>query len=284
MSNLVLVTGGTGKTGNRLVALLQEHGVPYRIASRRSATKGSACHFDWNEPATWAAALDDVTTVYLVMPPSGTDPARSVIDFTQSAIHRGASRFVLLSASLLPEGGPGAGQVHSWLQQNAAEWTVLRPSWFMQNFTEGQHLLTIRDEDAIYSAAEGGRVPFIDAGDIAGSAFAAVAGTKAPNADFILTGGRAISYDEVAEKISLAIGRRIAHRRIEPEDLVKRHVARSLPLFTAQVLATMDTAIAEGVEDRVTDSVEALTGRPSTTFDTFVIANASNWMRPRVVG
>jgi uncharacterized protein YbjT (DUF2867 family) len=198
-------------------------------------------------------------------------------EFVQAALSHGADRFVLLSASLLPMGGPGPGQVHQWLQQSAAQWAVLRPSCFMQNFSEGQHLATIRDEGAIYSATGDGRVPFIDAQDIAAAAFAALTVHQPPNRDFLLTGPRPMGYDEVAALISRATGRTIRHQRIRPEDLASRHEARGLPALAARILAAMDVSISGGAEDHTTDAIQVLTGRGPVTLGAFVEAHASAW-------
>jgi ergot alkaloid biosynthesis protein len=277
MSTFVLVTGGTGKTGRRLVAQLRERGVPCRVASRGSASSHS---FDWTRPGTWERALVDVSAIYLVAPPLDGDPALAMIDFAARALKRSVSRFVLLSASLLPAGGPAMGQVHRWLQENAPEWAVLRPSWFMQNFSEGQHLATIRDEDSIYSAAQDGRVPFISADDIAAAALAALTRASSFNSDFVLTSSQAITYDEVAERISLAVGRTISHRRLSLDALAARYRSLGLGSIHALTLAAMDAAIAAGVENRVTDCVEHLTGRPPIAFDSFIEANSVKWSAP----
>ncbi len=169
------------------------------------------------------------------------------------------------------------GLVHRWLQDNAPQWAVLRPSWFMQNFSEGQHLSTIREDDAVYSAAQDGRVPFLDAEDIARVAQVLLTQATAPNAEFVLTGPRAITYDDVARGLGAAAGRPIAHRRVGAAELAARHRAAGLPEATAQILAMMDTAIAGGAENRVTDAVAALTGHPPADFGGFARANAALW-------
>ena len=276
MSNVVLVTGGTGKTGRRLVAQLRDHGIPCRVAARGVASAEGTCPFDWTQPGTWDQALNDVASVYLVAP-AIEDPAPTMINFVRRALERGISRFVLLSASLLPAGGPAMGLVHLWLQQNAPEWAVLRPSWFMQNFSEGQHLAPIRDEDRIYSAADNGRVPFVSADDIAAAAMSALTNQRSFNFDFVLTGSQPITYDEVAERISKAVGRTISHHRLSPDAMAERYRSLGLGSLHAQTLAAMDKAIAAGVEDRVTDCVERLIGRPPMAFDAFVEANATGW-------
>lgn len=273
----ILVTGGTGKTGRRLLAHLQAQSIPCRLATRRTTTgRVDAVSFDWMDRETWGPALDGVSGVYLVAP-SAADTAAILIDFAKAATDQGVRRFVLLSASLLPIGGPGAGQLHQWLHDNASEWAVLRPSWFMQNFSEAHHLATIRDESLIYSAAEDGRVPFISAEDIARAACAALTLPETPNRDFILTGPATLSYDDVAAQISEVTGRTIKHRRISMEELAEQHIARGIPKAAADILAFMDTAIAAGAEDRVTPDVASLTGASPIDFETFARANAHCW-------
>lgn len=270
----VLITGGTGKTGRRLAERLRARRVDFRVASR------TACRFDWADRTTWDAALEGVSALYLVPPPGGGDPA-AMIDFTRLALMRGAGRVVLLSASLLPAGGPGAGQVHAWLIDHAADWAadwaVLRPSWFMQNFSEGQHLATIRDEDRIYSATGQGRVAFLSADDIATAAAVALTRSEPVRAEFILTGPAALSYDAAAELIGQAAGRRIEHVPLSVEALAGRHRAAGLPPMSAQILAGMDALIAGGAEDRTTTSVRDLTGAAPIAFDDFCQASAPVW-------
>jgi len=272
MSGVVLVTGGTGKTGRRVAEQLAAAGAEVRIASR-----GGSHPFDWSDADTWGAALDGVSAAYLVPPPLAGDVSATMIAFAQAAVARGVRRLVLLSGSPMPEGGPGVGQTHRWLHDNAADWAVLRPSWFMQNFSEGQHLATIRDEGVIHSATEDGRIPFINADDIAASAVAALTGPEPLNRDFILTGPESISYDTVARRISEAVGRSITHRRLSAEGLAAWYQAIGRPALLAQMLGMMDVMIAGGAEDRTTDCVRELTGRPPTDFEAFAQGNAALW-------
>lgn len=275
MSGLVLVTGATGKTGRSLVTQLDEKGVDYRAASRNGEQA-----FDWTRPETWDAALDGVSSVYLVAPPTVDDPYSRMIEFLRSATDRGVGRFVFLSMASLPAGGFAHGQVHQWLKDNSDDWAVLAPSAFMQNFTEGSHLATIRDEDTFYSNTGDGRVSFISADDIARAACALLTGPAGLNRDFTITGDEAISYDDVAERIGEACGRRISHTRISSEALVARFLERGLPEATARFLAFGYEAIAGGVFDWTTDVFRDLTGARPMTFRAFAQANAGSWGGP----
>ncbi|WP_428957221.1 NmrA family NAD(P)-binding protein [Streptomyces sp. cg35] len=267
-TDTILVIGATGTTGSRTVTQLVSAGHRVKAASRRAApvTGAEPVTFDWYDSATHAAALSGVDSVYLVPPVGDLDPAATMLPFLQQARTAGVHRAVLLSSSAVPAGGPAVGRVHQALPRLFDQWTVLRPSWFMQNFT-GAHpqALSVRENSAIWSATESGRVGFIDAEDIAAVAVHALTDEEAPNADLVLTGPQALSYDDIAAIITEVTGRGVSHRRLSYEQLRDRH-AEQMPVEFAELLAGMDRAIAGGAEDRLTDTVRRLTGRPPRSF------------------
>ncbi|WP_246245978.1 NAD(P)H-binding protein [Mesorhizobium zhangyense] len=172
MVDRVLVTGGTGKTGSLVAQQLAARGVEARIATRKATTPVQV-RFEWGDVASYRAALDGVDAIYLVAPTDRTDHLPAMRPLLEQAVEQGVAQLVLLSASSLLEGGPMMGEVHAWLHANAPRWVVLRPSWFMQNFVT-QHLPSIVNEGCIYSATQDGRIPFIDAADIAAVAVKAL--------------------------------------------------------------------------------------------------------------
>lgn len=275
----ILVTGASGKTGRRVVEHLQQMGIHPR-AALRIAQGPDTVRFDWTEPQTHAAALADIDAVYLVAPPGVVDPLAVMLAFLQQALHSGVTRFVLLSASSIDEGGPMMGQVHAWLASNVPSWIVLRPTWFMQNFSEQQHLPTIVGEDAIYSATGDGRIGFIDAEDIAAVAAVALTAPDRESGELILTGPETLSYDQVAALVGQAAGRPIRHRRLSEQGMAERFERFGVPAGFASGLAAMDSAIARGAEDRTTDSVFQVTGQPAGSFADFATRSAAAWARP----
>ena len=279
MSNaeIILITGGTGKVGRRIAAQLRDSGVTPRVATRQVRRPGEV-RFDWADPGSFDAALRGVGTVYLVAPPSTAGGTLAAMrPFLDHAMSRGVGRFVLQSASALEAGGPMMGAVHTYLRAHAPRWAVLRPTWFMQNFSEQQHLPTIRDEGAIYSATGDGRVAFIAAEDIAAVAARALTEPAFPDRDLVLTGPQPLSYDEVAAVVAGVIGRPVVHRRLQESELACRFAQGGMDAAHARTLAAMDTAIARGSEDRVTDGVRAVTGRSPGDFRAFAEANADVW-------
>lgn len=271
----VLVTGGKGKTGRRVAARLAASGMDVVIGTRRPDSPLDR-RFDWADPSS-ASAFDGCDAVYLVAPTDRTDHLSVMEPLLEEAMSRGVRRFVLLSSSLLAPGGPMMGEVHTWLEHNAPEWAVLRPSWFMQNFSEGPHATTIRDEGIIYSATGAGRVGFIDAEDIAATAAACLTAETPLNSDVVLTGPDALSYDDIAAIITAALGRPVRHVSLDPAALAVRFVAQGLPSDYAKTLSGLDAAIAAGAEDCTTSGVEQVTGQRPASFPAFANRVLERW-------
>lgn len=263
-----LVIGATGTTGSRTAAQLIAAGHRVKAASRRATPLpgAKAVRFDWYDPTAFDDALADADRVYLVPPIGDPDPAAVMLPFLRRARAAGVARAVLLSSSAIPEGGPAVGAVHRALPGLFEQWAVLRPSWFMQNFTGTHaHADSIRDQGTIMTAAGTGRVGFVDADDIAAVAVQALTQDRAPDADLVLTGPEALSHDDIAALVTEVTGRPVVHRSLT-YDAMRDRLAMSIPAEFAAMLAGMDRAIAEGAEDRTTDTVQRLTGRPPQGF------------------
>ncbi|MFF6950698.1 NmrA family NAD(P)-binding protein [Streptomyces iakyrus] len=264
MTAATLVIGATGTTGGRVARLLTERGRTVRAASRRAVpvAGAEAVRFDWYDPGTFEEALRGVDRVYLVPPVGDPDPAAVMLPFLERARTFGVGRAVLLGSSAIPSGGPAVGQVQQALPRLFETWAALRPSWFMQNFTgDHEHARSIREEGTIRTATGDGRVAFVDADDIAAVAAHALTTDGRVAEDLVITGPEALSHADAAAVLSEVTGRPVTHRRLTCEQLRDR-LARDLPPEFAAVLAALDGAIAQGAEDRVTDTVERLTGRP----------------------
>lgn len=193
-----------------------------------------------------------------------------MLPFLRRARTAGMRRAVLLSSSAISEGGPAVGTVHQALPDLFEQWAVLRPSWFMQNFTGTHaHALSIREDGIVWTATGSGRIGFVDAEDIAAVAVRALTDEHARDTDLVLTGPEALSYDDIATIMTEVTGRPVGHRRLSYEQMRDR-LTEVVPVQFASMLAGMDRAIAEGTEDRITNTVQRLTGRPARTFRAFL--------------
>lgn len=273
----ILLTGGQGKTSSRLAQLLQSRGHKVRTAGRKAPTSpdGPSEHviFDWYDPSTHEAALKDMDAVYLVAPPD-LHPEKMMIPFIRQALESSVRRFVLLSSASISADDPVFGPVHRELLSRAPEWAVLRPSYFMQNFSEAVHAYTIRESNQIFTAAGSGKVGFVDAEDIVAVAAEALTRLDPFNDELIITGPEALSYDEAADRIRELTGLPVTHTAITEDELRQNLIVAGVPREYAVFLAGLDTRIrTEGIEDQVSDTIRRVTGCEPRSLADFIRAN-----------
>jgi len=193
---MTLVLGGTGKTGRRVAQRLTERGVPIRIGSRSGEPP-----FDWNDPSTWGPALRDVRSAYVTYYPDLAVPgaSESIGELAALAVKSGVRRLVLLSG----RGEEGALLGEMAVQESGAEWTILRSTWFSQNFSEGFFLDQVRSGEVALPAGSV-KEPFVDAEDIADVAVAALTEHRHGGEVYELTGPRLLTFAEAIEEIAEA--------------------------------------------------------------------------------
>jgi ergot alkaloid biosynthesis protein len=267
----ILLTGGTGTTATAIARRLATRDHRVRLASRHAPGDGTHQHvtFDWTDASTHAPALAGIERLYLVPPPAVLDPVPLMEPFIELALSNGVRRIVLLSASIIPEGSPGVGTVHALLRERVPEWTVLRPSWFMQNFTGSHYMAEDARAGFLMTSTGEGRVAFVDVEDIAEVAARALLDEEPHNTGHVVTGPVAHTYTEVASILSQVSGRTIAHRHVSPAEVKARMVASGVPDEFAQILTSLEALIRDGAENRVTQTVQEVTGRPPSSLQEF---------------
>ena len=156
---LTLVLGGTGKTGRRVAASLQTKGVPVRIGSRSAQPS-----FDWNDETHWDACLQGVEAAYMTYAPDLAVPGATdaIQAFVDRAKRHGVQRLVLLSG----RGEAEAQACERIVQASGIDWTIVRASWFYQNFSEGAFIDMILAGQITLPAGDT-LEPFVDVDDIA---------------------------------------------------------------------------------------------------------------------
>jgi uncharacterized protein YbjT (DUF2867 family) len=198
-----LVLGGTDKTGRRVAERLAARGLPTRVGSRSGEVP-----FDWGDEATWAPALRDVGAVYVsyyqdLAVPGAVEAVRS---FAALAMQQGVRRLVLLSG----RGEEEAQRAERAVQEVSAEWTILRSSFFSQNFSESFFLEPILGGEVALPAGDVPE-PFVDAEDIADVAVAALTEDGHAGELYELTGPRLLTFAEAVGEISRATGRKVRY-------------------------------------------------------------------------
>ncbi|MFF3787498.1 NAD(P)H-binding protein [Streptomyces sp. NPDC001933] len=272
----ILVTGGTGKSGSRVVSRLRAQGAPVRVASRSGEPQ-----FDWLDRATWDSALEGVKAVYLV-PIDGELLTRP---FIERAVELGVERVVLLSGRGVDVPGYSgeasiAGATHvdgeRAVRDSGITWTILRPAWFAQNFSEGIFLDAILAGELRLPAGDGA-ASFIDAEDIAAVAVAALAEDGHGGQTYELSGPRALTIAEAIAEISQATGRDIRYVPLSPEAFVAELTGQGWPAAEAEDYAEAVSPIRRGMDSYISDGVQRALGRQPRDFSDYVKASVGAW-------
>ncbi|MCX4681888.1 NAD(P)H-binding protein [Streptomyces sp. NBC_01433] len=272
----ILMTGGTGKSGSRVVSRLRAQGVPVRVASRSGDPA-----FDWLDRTTWDSALEGVRALYLV-PVNGHLLTRP---FVERAVQLGVERVVLLSGRGVDVPGYSgeanlAGATHvdgeSAVRDSGITWTVLRPAWFAQNFSEGIFRDAVLAGELRLPAGEGA-ASFIDAEDIAAVAVAALTEDGHAAQTYELSGPRALTLAEAVAEISGATRRRIRYVPLSPGGFVAELTGQGWPAAEAEDYAEAVSPIRRGMDSQVSDGVRRALGRTPRDFSDYVRAAVRMW-------
>jgi len=266
----VLLTGVRGKTGVPLADLLVARpGVDVLGGSSSPAAVAidgvRPIDFSWDSPSGWPAAVDGVDAVYVLRPDRADAPdlIGALLEETPLRTH-----VVLLSEqdadSVAPDGW--ALRAERAVRGSGRSWTILRPSWFMQVFTDARFFLDrITGAGELPFASGGASVAWIDARDIAAVAERALLDEGHAGRVYELSGPEALSLPRTAELLARATGRPVVHREIAIADAVAGTEG-----FERDLSALTSGRVIAGSFAVVTDTVQRVTGRPARTLEAFL--------------
>ncbi|MEM7579391.1 MAG: NAD(P)H-binding protein [Mastigocoleus sp.] len=264
---LTLVLGGTGKTGSRIVTALEAKGVPTRIGSRSASPA-----FDWHHEANWDTCLKDVEAVYInyapdLAMPGATDAIQTFVD---RAKRHGVERLVLLSG----RGEAEAQACERIVQESGVDWTIVRASWFNQNFSEGAFLEMVMTGQITLPAGDIPE-PFVDVDDIAEVAVAALTEAGHAGEVYEVTGPRLMTFADIAIALSNATDREIAYIQVPHEAFVAGVKESGAPKEVVWMLDYLFTTVLDGRNAHLTDGVQRALGRPPKDFTDYAKAVAA---------
>lgn len=262
-----LVIGATGKTGTRVVAGLRKRGLAVKGASRNGEV-----HFDWQAPETWAPALNNIDAVYLTYYPDLAVPKapEDIAKFCALAQIKGVKHITLLSG----RGEPAAQVCEDIVKRSGLSWTIVRASWFNQNFSEGMF------RDFILSGAIALPVslvtePFIDVNDISDVVLASLTESGHEQQLYEVTGPELLSFAQLAERFSKLLNRPIAFEQVTREEFVTNLRQARVDAGAIEMLKYLFTEVLDGRNEYIADGVERALGRKPTTFNEFILNNLS---------
>jgi len=253
-----LVLGGRGKTGRRVAQRLTAMGQPTRIGSRAGQPP-----FDWEDASTWAPVLDGADAVYISYYPDVAAPGAVEIvgAFARLAVSRDVPRLVLLSG----RGEAAAEQAEQAVRESGAALTVVRSTWFAQNFSEDYMLDDVLRGEVVLPASDTPE-PFVDADDIADVAVAALTDDRHVREVYELTGPRPLTFAEAVAEIAHATGRDVRYVPVSIEEYTTAAIAQGVPGEVVELLAYLFGEVLDGRNSHVTDGVSRALGRAPKDF------------------
>jgi uncharacterized protein YbjT (DUF2867 family) len=261
----ILILGGQGKTGRRVAGYLTARQIPFRLASRSSEQP-----FDWYDESTWSATAAGIDTAYLA-PPVGPTGLTQAGKFIQQAAAEGLRRVVLLSGRGV--GSPGRDfavyesslDLEHAVKDSGADWTIVRPAWFAQGFSEDFFLDYVLAGELRLSAGDGAEA-WIDLDDVGEVMTAALLDESHTGETYSLSGPRPLTLTEVAAELSTAIGRPIRYVDLEPEQHVAELVEYGVPQEDAEAVRDLFAVIRNHRSEYVSDGVQQVLGRAPRDF------------------
>jgi uncharacterized protein YbjT (DUF2867 family) len=270
--NPTLITGGTGKTGRRVAERLEARGLPVRIGSRSADPA-----FDWEDRATWAAALEGAGGLYVSFYPDVVVPgaAATVGALAAQARDAGVQRIVLLSG----RGEKEAQDTEARVREAFPAATIVRCSWFNQNFDEGQLAEPVLAGELALPVDAATVEPFVDADDIADVAAAALTEDGHAGELYELTGPELLTFGQAVERISAASGREVRFVPISHEDFSAGMAGQELPEDMTWLLGYLFTEVLDGRNASLADGVQRALGRKPRGFGDYAqkAAAAGAW-------
>jgi len=273
----ILVIGATGKTGRRITSRLTASGHPVRAASRTPAAAQDGLepvHCDWYDPSTYGPALAGIDRVHLIPPAGRLDHPPQVAALLAAARDAGVERVVLMTA----RGVDASDEIplrrnELDLRDSGLEHTILRPSWFMQNFTEGAFA---PDPDGVVAApAADGPTPFVDAEDIADVAVAALTQDGHAGQVYELSGPESLTWAQAVELLAVHAGRPLRFVDVDPDAWVAQAARVGLPADYAGMMAQLFAAVRAGWEAPLSDGVQRALGRAPRSLADFAAREAA---------
>src|SRR5262245_13075714 len=276
---MICVTGARGTLSSEIIKRLEGHKIPFRGAYFSEKAAGiarargiEAVTIDYNLPATLRAAFQGCETVFL-LGPNALNQTELELNAVDAATAAGVRHIVKQSVMGAAEEAYSLAKIHrpveKAIEKSGMAWTFLRPNSFMQNAVTFM-APTIRAEGVFYSASGEARISHIDVRDIAAVAVIALTTGGHKGQIYTLTGPEALTYDEMADELSKALGRDIRHVSLTAVDLKGAMLAEGMQEAIADRMLDLERYFRENRASTITDDLKRVIGREPRRFADYV--------------
>lgn len=258
----ILVLGSNGKTGRRVVEILEKTGT----IEIRPGSRNAKIPFDWEKPETWEKVLEDIHSVYITFQPDLAIPSAtaSIQEFSLLATKCGVQKIVLLSG----RGEKEAQLCEEIVKKNAKNWTIVRAGWFSQNFSESFFLEPILAGIVALPRTEA-LEPFTDADDIAEVVALSLLDDKHNGQTYELTGPELLTFELAVNEIANASGRKISFQGISLAEYIQMLRDYQVPEDNIWLVNYLFKEVLDGRNSNITSDIEKVLGRKAKRFSAY---------------
>lgn len=259
MNSNILIIGGTGKTGRRVVEQLQKKGIQPRIGSRQATPS-----FDWDDKNTWIESLKGIEKMYITYYPDLAVPgAKEAIEsLTYLAKELGVKKIVLLSG----KGEVEAEACEAIVKNSGVDYTIVRASWFNQNWSESFFLDPILSGEVALPMSNV-LIPFVDANDIAEVAATVLLDNDYNGKTIEVTGPELITFKDIIHTISTVTNRNLNFHEITLEQYIEGMRQMQLPEDVIWLIEYLfSNVLTNPNNQKISKDIEQVLGRKARTF------------------
>jgi uncharacterized protein YbjT (DUF2867 family) len=278
-ATMIFITGASGTLSSEVVRQLERERASFRAgyfsqqAAAAARSRGiEPAIIDYNDRQTLLTAFHGCDSVFL-LGPNALNQTELELNVVEAAKAAGVRHIVKQSVMGAASESYSLAKIHRPVERaieaSGIAWTFLRPNSFMQNAVTFM-APTIRAESVFYSASGQARISHVDVRDIAAVAVTALTTEGHEGQIYTLTGPEALTYDEMAEELSKAVGRDLRHISLPPADLKAGMLTEGMPEAIADRMLDLERYFREDHAGTITDDVRRLTGRVPRRFAQFV--------------
>ena len=284
MSKKILVLGSTGNVGSKVVNYLLDKKQYVKAAVRpgKSLSQKSEfieqVEFDYTNKATFDMAFEGVDRIFFLSPPLDHEAPQKLNPFIDAAKAKGIKRFVLLSALGVDKAeGSALEIVEKHLKNSNVDYTIVRPTFFMENFSQGWMAPSIK-QGTLYVSAGEGKTGFIASENIAEVVATVLSSSGHEKKEYNLTGPSLLDYHEVVKIISEKTGRNIKYIPISDADMRAGAKQNGMPDSAIEYLSTLYHSVSAGYTAVLTNEVKNITGKEPISLSAFAEKNKEKWL------
>jgi uncharacterized protein YbjT (DUF2867 family) len=285
----ILVTGASGLAGSAVIREFVRSGHPVRALVKNRANARTFAAFptvdvvegDMVRPETLKDALDGVDRVLLISSSDQrmTETQSTFIDAAKNSSVQHIVKFSGLSAADVDTPfifGSMHAEIEAYLERSGLSWTHLRPSQFMTEYL--REMPTILAQGAIFLPLRDAKLVPVDVADIAKAAYLLSTTPGHEGKIYAMSGPEALSMDEIADQISLAVSRTVKYVSISREERKQALLAAGVPSFFVDTLDIQAGERLKGTEATVHAETHTALGIYPTTFANFARRNAGTFL------